>query len=229
MQVTINRIICEIGRENRLVIEMKLMTQKMSLALGQFPIGLNIFEPQSAMRIIETGFEGLFEIEPAVFGDQRGYFFESYRRELYFELGIREDFVQDNESYSVKGTLRGLHYQTGEYAQAKLVRVIKGKVLDVALDIRKDSPTFGKFHTVLLEAEKHNLFLVPAGFAHGFVALEDSIFFYKCSNYYNKASEGGILWNDPALNIDWGIENPIVSEKDKLLPNFAAYKEDPAF
>ena len=197
--------------------------------MSQFPAGLGIFELRNTMKIIETGFKGLYEIEPSVFGDQRGYFFESYRKELYHELGIKEDFVQDNESYSVKGTLRGLHYQTGDYAQAKLVRVITGKVLDVAVDIRKDSPTFGKHHTVLLEAEKHNMFLVPSGFAHGFVALEDSIFFYKCSNYYHKASEGGILWNDPLLNIDWGIENPIVSEKDKVLSNFAAYKEDPAF
>ncbi|PWL30982.1 dTDP-4-dehydrorhamnose 3,5-epimerase [uncultured Roseivirga sp.] len=181
------------------------------------------------MKVIETGFDGLYELEPKVFGDQRGYFFESYRRELYQELGIQEDFVQDNESFSVKGTLRGLHYQQTPYAQAKLVRVVKGKVLDIALDIRKDSPTFGKHHSVLLEAERHNMFLVPAGFAHGFVALEDSVFFYKCSNYYNKESEGGILWNDPALNIDWGIENPIVSEKDQVLPTFASYKEKPAF
>lgn len=181
------------------------------------------------MKVIETGFDGLYELEPKVFGDQRGYFFESYRRELYQELGIQEDFVQDNESFSVKGTLRGLHYQQTPHAQAKLVRVVKGKVLDIALDIRKDSPTFGKHHSVLLEAERHNMFLVPAGFAHGFVALEDSVFFYKCSNYYNKESEGGILWNDHALSIDWGIENPIVSEKDQVLPTFASYKEKPAF
>ena len=115
------------------------------------------------MKIIETGFEGLYELEPNVFGDKRGYFFESYRREVYRELGIQEDFVQDNESFSVKGTLRGLHYQENPYAQAKLVRVVQGKVLDVALDIRKDSPTFGKHHTVLLEAERHNMFLsLPA-------------------------------------------------------------------
>jgi dTDP-4-dehydrorhamnose 3,5-epimerase len=181
------------------------------------------------MKIIETGFDGLYELEPNVFGDKRGYFFESYRRELYQELGIREDFVQDNESFSVKGTLRGLHFQKPPHAQAKLVRVIHGKVLDIALDIRKDSPTYGKHHTVLLEAERHNMFLIPAGFAHGFVALEDSVFFYKCSNYYHKESEGGILWNDTSLGIDWGISNPIVSEKDQVLPNFAAYKQSPAF
>jgi len=181
------------------------------------------------MKIIETGFEGLYELEPNVFGDRRGYFFESYRREVYKELGIQEDFVQDNESFSVKGTLRGLHYQEIPHAQAKLVRVVQGKVLDVALDIRKDSPTYGKHHTILLEADRHNMFLIPAGFAHGFVALEDSVFFYKCSNYYYKQAEGGILWNDPALGIDWGIEDPIVSEKDQVLPTFAAYKENPVF
>ena len=181
------------------------------------------------MKIIETGFNGLYELEPNVFGDARGYFFESFRKEVYRDLGIEEDFIQDNESFSVKGTLRGLHFQENPHAQAKLVRVVKGKVLDVALDIRKDSPTYGKHHTVLLEAEKHNMFLVPAGFAHGFIALEDSVFFYKCSNYYNKESEGGILWNDPALNIDWGIENPIVSEKDKELQNFSVYQQDPSF
>lgn len=181
------------------------------------------------MKIIETGLDGLFELEPKVFGDERGYFFESYRREVYQELGIENDFVQDNESFSVKGTLRGLHYQEEPFAQAKLVRVVKGKVLDVALDIRKDSPTFGKHHQVILDAEKHNMFLVPAGFAHGFVALEDSVFFYKCSNYYNKEREGGILWNDPSLGINWGIENPIVSDKDRLLLTFEVYKQSPIF
>lgn len=182
-----------------------------------------------AMKIIETGFDGLYEIESTVFGDDRGYFFESYRKKTFEELGIQTDFVQDNESFSVKGTLRGLHFQSQPYAQAKLVRVALGKVMDVAVDLRPNSPTFGKHHTVILDAKKHNLFLVPVGFAHGFLALEDSVFSYKCTNYYNKASEGGILWNDPELNIDWQIENPIVSEKDKLLPNFAAYKNAPLF
>ncbi|MCO6359538.1 dTDP-4-dehydrorhamnose 3,5-epimerase [Roseivirga pacifica] len=181
------------------------------------------------MKIIETGFDGLYELEPNVFGDKRGYFFESFKKSLFVELGITEDFVQDNESFSVKGTLRGLHYQQNPHAQAKLVRVVSGKVLDVAVDLRKDSPTFGKHHTVILDAEKHNMFLVPAGFGHGFVALEDSVFTYKCSNYYNKESEGGVLWSDPVLNIDWGIENPIVSEKDQVLPTFDAYKQNPVF
>lgn len=181
------------------------------------------------MDIISTRFEGLYEIQPKVFGDQRGYFLESFRKNTFHDLGITEDFVQDNESFSVKGTLRGLHFQAAPFAQAKLVRVVTGKVLDVALDIRKDSPTFGKHHTVVLSAEKHNMFLVPTGFAHGFVALEDSVFCYKCSNYYHQASEGGILWNDPVLGIDWGLKEPIVSEKDERLPNFANYQKNPAF
>ena len=181
------------------------------------------------MKIIETGFDGLYEIEPAVFGDERGYFFESYRKDLSNGLGIKEDFIQDNQSFSVKGTLRGLHYQKNPHAQAKLVSVTMGKVLDVAVDIRNDSPTYGQHHKVILDTQKHNMFLIPAGFAHGFLALEDSVFIYKCSNYYNKASEGGILWNDSLLGIDWNAENPIVSEKDQVLPNFAAYKEAPVF
>ena len=181
------------------------------------------------MKIIETGFNDLYEIESTVFGDDRGYFFESYRKKTFEDLGISSDFVQDNESFSVKGTLRGLHFQSEPYAQAKLVRFALGKVMDVAIDLRPNSPTFGKHHTVILDAKRHNLFLIPTGFAHGFLALEDSVFSYKCTNYYNKASEGGILWNDPELNIDWQIENPIVSEKDKLLPNFAAYKNAPQF
>jgi dTDP-4-dehydrorhamnose 3,5-epimerase len=181
------------------------------------------------MKIIETGFEGLYEIESNVFGDERGYFFESFRKSTFESLGIRTDFVQDNESFSVKGTLRGLHYQKEPFAQAKLVRVALGKVMDVAVDLREGSPTYCQHHTVILDAKRHNLFMVPAGFAHGFLALEDSVFSYKCSNYYDKASEEGIIWNDPDLNIDWQIDNPIVSEKDKLLPNFAAYKKAPKF
>jgi dTDP-4-dehydrorhamnose 3,5-epimerase len=181
------------------------------------------------MKIIETGFEGLYEIESNVFGDDRGYFFESFRRSTFESLGIRTDFVQDNESFSVKGTLRGLHYQEEPFAQAKLVRVALGKVMDVAVDLRAGSPTYGQHHTVILDAKRHNLFMVPAGFAHGFLALEDSVFSYKCTNYYDRASEGGVIWNDPDLNIDWQIDNPIVSEKDELLPNFVTYKKAPKF
>ena len=181
------------------------------------------------MKIIETGFEGLYEIESNVFGDDRGYFFESFRRSTFESLGFRTDFVQDNESFSVKGTLRGLHYQEEPFAQAKLVRVALGKVMDVAVDLRAGSPTYGQHHTVILDAKRHNLFMVPAGFAHGFLALEDSVFSYKCTNYYDRASEGGVIWNDPDLNIDWQIDNPIVSEKDELLPNFVTYKKAPKF
>ncbi|MFT6054981.1 MAG: dTDP-4-dehydrorhamnose 3,5-epimerase, partial [Roseivirga sp.] len=138
------------------------------------------------MKIIETGFEGLYEIESNVFGDDRGYFFESFRKSTFESLGIRTDFVQDNESFSVKGTLRGLHYQEEPFAQAKLVRVALGKVMDVAVDLRAGSPTYGRHHTVILDAKRHNLFMVPAGFAHGFLALEDSVFSYKCTNYYDR-------------------------------------------
>jgi len=181
------------------------------------------------MEIINTGIESLVEIEPKVFGDPRGYFFESYRKDVLKEHGFDLDFVQSNQSFSVKGTLRGLHYQKGEHAQDKLVRVMKGRVLDVAVDLRHKSPTFGKFHTVVLDAERHNMFLVPVGFAHGFLALEDSVFTYHCSNYYNKESEGGIMWNDPDIGIYWNIENPLVSDKDQELLTFAEYKADPAF
>ena len=178
------------------------------------------------MKIIETGFEGLYELEPLVFGDERGYFFESYRRDLSESLGIKEDFVQDNQSFSVQGTLRGLHYQKDPHAQAKLVSVTSGKVLDVAVDIRRHSPTYGRHHKVILDAEKHNMFLIPAGFAHGFLALEDSVFVYKCSNYYHKESEGGIHFNDSELNINWKIpENElIISEKDMILPSLKTSK-----
>jgi len=181
------------------------------------------------IKIIETSIEGLYELEPQVFGDDRGYFFESFRKEELEKLGIGVDFVQDNESFSVKGTLRGLHYQRSPHAQAKLVRVITGRVLDVVVDLRGNSPTFGQHHKVILDATKKNLFFVPAGFAHGFVAIEDSIFSYKCSNYYHKESEGGILWNDAGLAIDWGIEEPIISEKDQVLATFESYKQSPSF
>jgi dTDP-4-dehydrorhamnose 3,5-epimerase len=126
-------------------------------------------------------------------------------------------FVQDNQSFSVKGVLRGLHFQKAPYAQGKLVRVLVGKVLDIAVDLREDSPTFGKYESFLLDAAQQNMAYIPEGFAHGFVALEDSVFSYKCTNTYHKASESGLIWNDPDLNIDWGIANPIVSSKDQEL------------
>ncbi len=173
------------------------------------------------MKFIETHIQDLLIIQPKVWEDERGYFFESYSRELLHDAGIDADFVQDNQSLSQKGALRGLHFQASPFAQGKLVRVIQGKVLDVAVDLRKNSSTFGDHMTIELSAENHSMFWIPPGFAHGFLTLEDqTIFTYKVSNLYNKASEGGILWNDPDLNIDWKI-NPtevILSEKDKLLP-----------
>lgn len=173
------------------------------------------------MKIIQTGIKGLVVIEPAVFRDSRGYFFESYNKDTFFKNGIAVEFVQDNQSLSQKGVLRGLHFQNPPFAQDKLVRVITGSVLDVAVDIRKNSPTYGKHFTVVLSAEKMNMMFVPAGFAHGFAVLEDNtIFSYKCSNVYNKASEDSILWSDPDLNIKWGIPDPILSDKDKAAKRF---------
>lgn len=161
---------------------------------------------------------GLVEFIPRIHGDSRGYFFESYREDVLKKAGISSQFVQDNQSYSTLGVLRGLHYQKAPFAQAKLVRVITGKVLDIAVDIRTGSPTFGKWQGVVLDAALGNSFYVPEGFAHGFYTIEDAIFSYKCTHYYNKESEGGLLWNDPALGIEWNAENPLVSDKDLTLP-----------
>ncbi len=176
------------------------------------------------MEFKETGIEGLYEIYPRIFEDDRGYFFESFSLQKFNEYVPEITFVQDNQSFSVQGVLRGLHFQKGEHAQGKLVRVVKGKVLDVAVDLRPESNTFGQHRSVILDAERHNMFYVPPGFAHGFSTLEDAVFQYKCTNLYNKASEGGIIWNDPELNIDWNLENPNVSEKDAELDTFEAYK-----
>lgn len=168
------------------------------------------------MKLIETGINGLFEIEPPVFEDARGYFFESYNKSTFKQLGIKADFVQDNQSLSHTGVLRGLHFQAPPFAQGKLVRVITGAVLDVVVDIRKSSPTYGRWHAVKLTEENKKLFWIPPGFAHGFATLRDhTIFAYKCTEVYNKASEGCVFWNDPQLNIPWNVENPILSEKDK--------------
>lgn len=177
------------------------------------------------MEIKETKFEGVFEIQPRIFKDDRGYFFESFNQELFEKYSPNTVFVQDNQSFSIKGVLRGLHFQKAPFAQGKLVRVIKGKVIDVVVDIRNNSKTFGQWGSFELSEEMNNMLYVPEGFAHGFVTIEDAIFSYKCTNLYNKESEGGILWNDPSLNIDWGIENPIVSEKDMVLPLFSSIKE----
>ncbi|MEX6688434.1 dTDP-4-dehydrorhamnose 3,5-epimerase [Danxiaibacter flavus] len=176
------------------------------------------------MRIEKTILEGCFIIHDTIFKDNRGYFFESFNKKKFEELTGQEiDFVQDNQSHSTRGTLRGLHFQKGNYAQAKLVRVLSGKVLDVAVDIRPDSKTFGQYVAVELSETSGTQFFVPRGFAHGFVVLSaQATFFYKCDNYYNKASEGGIIYNDKDLNIDWSIADNelILSEKDLQLPSF---------
>lgn len=167
---------------------------------------------------------GLCAITPRVFDDPRGYFFESYSKKSFIEAGITDDFVQSNQSLSQKGVLRGLHFQTPPHAQSKLVRVIQGSVLDVAVDVRKNSPTYGQHFSIVLSAENKKMFYVPVGFAHGFLTLEDNtIFSYKCGNYYNKVSEQGILWNDTTLNIDWGISDPILSEKDMENSSFCDF------
>ena len=165
---------------------------------------------------VETIFiDGPLVITPKVFKDPRGYFMESYNKQSYSNLGIDVDYVQDNQSLSEKGILRGLHFQAPPFDQGKLVRVIKGAVLDVIVDIRKNSPTYGKHYAIELTEENFKTFWVPSGFAHGFTTLADqTIFSYKCTNYYNQASEGGLMWNDPDLGIDWGIQNPILSNKD---------------
>ncbi|WP_347157328.1 dTDP-4-dehydrorhamnose 3,5-epimerase [Pontibacter chitinilyticus] len=163
--------------------------------------------------------EGLIEFIPRVFRDDRGYFLETFSQWWFEPFGVSPVFVQDNQSVSSKGVLRGLHFQRPPQAQAKLVRVTAGKALDVAVDLRKGSPTYGQHVTCLLDAVQHNQFYIPAGFAHGFVALEDNTtFLYKCTDFYAPATEGGILWNDPALGIDWGIAAPLVSSKDEVLP-----------
>lgn len=177
------------------------------------------------MEITASSISGLLTIKPRIFSDDRGSFCETFSKQLFFEAGITEDFVQDNQSISVANVLRGLHFQAPPYAQAKLVRVTRGSVLDVAVDIRKNSPTYGKHETVFLSAENNMMFYIPAGFAHGFVALEDNtIFQYKCSAYYHKASEGCLLWNDPELNINWKVNHPLLSPKDLQGELFSTFK-----
>lgn len=176
------------------------------------------------MEVHNTEIEGCFIIEPRVFEDKRGYFFESYNQEKFETLtSAKPFFVQDNESFSSKGVLRGLHFQKGEHAQAKLVRVLDGEVLDVAVDIRPESKTFGKVVSTLLSSNNKKQMFIPRGCAHGFVTLSDTAkFSYKCDNFYNAASEGGIIYNDPTFNIDWILvsDDLIISEKDKFLPVF---------
>ncbi|MDP2686900.1 MAG: dTDP-4-dehydrorhamnose 3,5-epimerase [Aequorivita sp.] len=176
------------------------------------------------MELQKTPLKDCFLLKPSVFRDERGLFYETYNQKLFEKItGLKVDFVQDNQSGSTKGVLRGLHYQNGEMAQAKLVRVVKGKVLDIVVDIRKDSETFGKSFSVILDDVEHLQLFVPRGFAHGFITLsEQSIFSYKCDNYYDKTSESGIIYNDATLALDWHLpkEEFIISEKDLQLPTF---------
>ena len=174
------------------------------------------------MEIVKTPIEGLLVIKPKIFTDDRGYFFESWSKVAFEKEGLHLNFVQNNQSLSAKDVLRGLHFQNPPFAQGKLVSVIKGAVLDVVVDIRKNSATFGKYFSLVLSGENKTSFWIPPGFAHGFITLEeDTIFSYKCTEVYNKQSEGSIMWNDKDLNIDWGIENPNVSEKDAIANTFA--------
>lgn len=176
------------------------------------------------MEIIKTKIEGLLIIKPRVFIDERGYFYESYNKDIFAKLGLDADFVQDNESKSQKNVLRGLHFQNPPFAQGKLVRVIKGSVLDVAVDIRTASPTYGQWEAVELTEENKVMYWIPPGFVHGFLTLaDDTIFSYKCTNVYNKQSEGSLQWNDPDIDIRWKIENPILSDKDKVAPDFKSF------
>lgn len=171
------------------------------------------------MNVIKTDIEGVVVIEPQVFGDERGYFFESFNAECFLaETGIDVAFVQDNESRSKRGVLRGLHFQREPYAQAKLVRVVQGRVIDVAVDIRHGSPTFGKYVATELSGENHRQMFIPKGFAHGYVVLEDdTVFQYKCDEYYHPESEAGIAWNDPQIGIEWPLSEDeiILSDKDR--------------
>jgi dTDP-4-dehydrorhamnose 3,5-epimerase len=176
------------------------------------------------MEIIETGFDGLKLINPKIFKDQRGYFFESYNQQKFVEAGIKDVFIQDNQSFSSKNIVRGLHFQNPPHAQAKLVRVISGSVLDVVVDIRKNSKTYGKHYSVELSSENFLILYIPIGFAHGFKTLEDNtLFSYKCSDVYHPETEGGLLWNDREFNINWNINNPILSEKDKYYTPFSTF------
>lgn len=179
------------------------------------------------MKITKTKLDGVVIIEPDVFGDNRGFFMESWNKEKMAELGLDYDFVQDNHSKStVKGTLRGIHFQKGDKAQAKLVRCVKGAVLDVAVDLRENSPTFKQWVGVELSEENKKQLLIPRGFGHGFVTLTDDVeFLYKADNYYAPEADAGIRWNDPEINVEWCVENPILSEKDKKNPFLKDCKE----
>ncbi len=168
------------------------------------------------MQVSTTFIEGLLVIEPTVFADSRGFFYEPYNKKTFEQIGIVEDFVQDNQSFSQKDVIRGLHFQNPPSAQSKLVRVIQGSLWDVAVDIRKTSPTYGKYFGLELSAENKVMFYIPKGFAHGFLTLaDDTMLLYKCSDFYNKASEESLIWSDPEIAIPWNVTNPVLSDKDK--------------
>jgi dTDP-4-dehydrorhamnose 3,5-epimerase len=175
------------------------------------------------MTFLPTTLQDVWRIIPKKFYDERGHFFESFSLATWEAQGFKERFVQDNQSFSVKGVIRGLHFQENPYAQGKLVRVLQGRVLDVAVDLRPESATFGRYEVFDLDGEEGTMVYIPPGFAHGFAALEDSVFHYKCTHGYKKEAEGGIRWNDESLNIDWGVATPIVSAKDQELPSLEDY------
>ena len=180
------------------------------------------------MAFMETPIPGLVIFEPNVFYDERGYFFESYNRKVWLEAGFDIEFVQNNQARSTRGVLRGLHYQVGLMAQAKLVRVVEGEVLDVAVDLREGSPTYGQSYSIRLSFENKRQLFVPRGFAHGYLVLSETAeFVYKCDNYYSKAHEGGLRYDDPQLHIDWefNLGQVLVSEKDLALPNFGQHRK----
>ncbi len=177
------------------------------------------------MEVIKTSFEGLLVMQPRVFKDDRGYFFEYFRKDVFKDMNV--EFVQSNESLSQKDVLRGLHFQNPPFEQGKLIRVVKGAVLDVSVDIRQNSKTFGQYFSCELSETNKTILWIPPGFAHGFLTLKDNtIFQYECTNYYNKESEGSIRWNDPTLNINWNIANPVVSDKDKSAPFFDGFQSN---
>ena len=180
------------------------------------------------MNFIKSQISGIVTIEPQVFEDDRGFFMETYSKKVFADNGINVEFVQDNHSHSSQGVLRGLHFQKPPFAQDKLIRVTQGEVVDVAVDIRPNSPTFGKWESANLSAENKKMFFIPVGFAHGFYVVSETVdFIYKCSNFYNKESESGLLWNDLELNISWFTNsNPILSQKDQSWPTLAQAKDE---
>lgn len=178
------------------------------------------------MEINFFDIKGPFEIIPNIFKDERGIFFESFRAEIFSDLGLNNPFIQDNHSYSIKNVLRGIHFQLKPHEQAKFVKVATGKAFDVAVDLRPDSDTFGKHIAVILDSKINNMFYIPEGFGHGFLALEDCTLQYKCTSYYHAESDTGIYWNDPDFNINWPVQNPILSKKDSNLPSFQSFIAD---